>query len=59
VTRWIKQLAFAVYALTMAGAAIAQDTGATGSENWEDSSIRTYGTVPGSSFNVYIGSGNN
>ncbi len=44
---------------TWAGAsvvAIAQDTGAKTSGNWEDSTIWTGGAVPGSSNNVYIGS---
>jgi hypothetical protein len=48
-----------VSAIWMAGgAALAQDTGATGNGNWENASIWTGGTVPNSSNNVYIGSNN-
>jgi hypothetical protein len=40
----------------LVGTAFGQDTGATGNGNWENASIWTGGTVPGSSNNVYIGS---
>jgi len=55
--RWLKRLILTVAAVAMGTAAVfAQDTGAITSGNWEDSSIWTSGTVPGSSNNVYIGS---
>src|SRR5271157_5229513 len=53
---WIKPFVFA-WAMWVACAAVhAQDTGATTSGNWNNASIWTAGTVPGSSNNVYIGS---
>jgi hypothetical protein len=56
-TKWLKRLIFAAAALTKGNtAAFAQDTGATTSENWDDSSIWTYGTVPGSTYNVSMSS---
>ena len=54
--RWV-MLVFFLSATWAAGSvAIAQDTGAMSNGNWNDPTIWTAGTVPGSSNNVYIGS---
>src|SRR5580692_7798025 len=58
VRRLVKALIFVLSAwvASVGAAALAQDTGAQGSGNWESASIWTGGTVPNSSNNVYIGS---
>jgi hypothetical protein len=55
--KFIKGLVLVATAWAAAGAgASAQDVGATTSGNWNDPTIWTTGTVPGSSNNVFIGS---
>jgi hypothetical protein len=55
--RWIGRLAFIPLAwAAVGGAASAQDVGASSNGNWNDPTIWTSGTVPGSSNNVFIGS---
>ena len=54
---WIKRFVVISAAWVFAGAAAsAQDVGAINNGNWNDPTIWTTGTVPGSSNNVYIGS---
>jgi hypothetical protein len=54
---WIRRFVWvsAAWVTTSAGT-FAQNTGATGSGNWNDPTIWTTGTVPGSSNSVFIGS---
>ena len=55
--KWTRQIAFIVAAWAAANlTSRAQDTGAISNGIWEDPTIWTAGTVPGSSNNVYIGS---
>jgi len=53
---WIKPFVFACAMCVACAAVHAQDTGAMTNGNWNDATIWTAGTIPGSSNNVYIGS---